>query len=101
MKGWLFCQVLWLVQPGIFGFGGDEDSNFRVGLFPQREEIPIRRARPGGVAQESIGPGNAQTRQRARRGIRDHATMMEHFLELHRRFLTVRLCKVCFTSEVS
>ena len=39
-----------LLQFCVFGFRCDEDGNVRVGVFPQREEILIRRLGFGGVA---------------------------------------------------
>jgi hypothetical protein len=44
-------NALALLQFGVFGFGGDEDGDVRVGVFPERQEIVVgsERARTGGV----------------------------------------------------
>jgi len=41
-------QRLW--QRRVFGLGGDEDGNIRVGVFPECKEFPVGGAGFGGVA---------------------------------------------------
>jgi hypothetical protein len=42
------------LQLGVFGFGGDEDGNIGIGVFPQREKILIRGA---GLGASGFGSG--------------------------------------------
>jgi len=35
----LFTRLRWLLELGVFGFGGDEYGDVGVGIFPQRKEI--------------------------------------------------------------
>jgi len=58
--GW--AARLKLLQLGVFGFGGCEDGDPGVGVFPEREEILIRYACLGWVALEGVGARQAQLR---------------------------------------
>jgi hypothetical protein len=51
------------VQLRVLGLGLREDRDVGVGVFPQREEILIRRAGLSGVAGERIGAGEALNAQ--------------------------------------
>jgi hypothetical protein len=44
-----------LLQFAVFGFGGDEEWNFGIGVFPEREEVLIGDAGFGCVAFEGVG----------------------------------------------
>jgi hypothetical protein len=48
-----------LLQLGVLGFRSDEDGNFGVGVFPEREEILIRASGFGGVTLQHGGAGEA------------------------------------------
>jgi hypothetical protein len=51
-----------LLQLRILGFGGDQDGDVRVAVFPEREEILIGRLGLGGVALHRVGAGEAEMR---------------------------------------
>src|SRR3984957_20214849 len=52
-----------LLEFCVLGFGLLQDRVVRVGVFPQREEILIRRARLGLIAGNCVGPPQLQMRQ--------------------------------------
>src|ERR1700679_2242873 len=49
-----------LSQLGVFGFGGYQDGDSRVGVFPQGEEILVGYAGFGWVTFDVVGAGQAQ-----------------------------------------
>jgi hypothetical protein len=51
-----------LMQLGILGFGGDEDGNVGVGVFPQSEEILIGGAGLRDVALHNVGSSDLKMR---------------------------------------
>ena len=51
-----------LLQLRVFRFRSDEDRNVRVGVFPQREEVLIRRLGFGGVALHRVGSADFEMR---------------------------------------
>jgi hypothetical protein len=55
--GFMFCRVRELLQPRVLRLGFFQDGNVGVGVFPEREEILIRRLGFGGVALHGIGSG--------------------------------------------
>ena len=74
-----------LVQLGGFGFGGDEDENVRVGVFPEGEEILIggagfgtRCLRVSHLSQlrlNRVSAGETEMRERVNGFVRDDSTM--------------------------
>ncbi len=52
-----------LLKLRVLRLGSDENRNVRVGGFPQREEILIRRLGFGGVALHGVGPADLEMRE--------------------------------------
>src|ERR1700730_5265582 len=73
----------------VFGLGRDEHGNVRVGVFPERQEILIRRLGLGGVALHGIGTGEAEMGQCAYRFVQRNPAMIQNLLELGCGFLAL------------
>jgi hypothetical protein len=52
-----------LMKLGVFGFGGDEDGDVGVGIFPQREKIFVGGERPdaGGIGLRTLRGSRLQS----------------------------------------
>ena len=62
----------------VLGFGGDQDGDARVGIFPEREEIVIRGAGFGGVALHGMGSADLKVRQGANGFVEHNPRMVEN-----------------------
>jgi hypothetical protein len=71
------------LQLPVLRFRSDEDRNVRVGVFPQREEILIRRLGFGGVALLRVGASEAEMRECTDRQVLHNSPMVENFLEFN------------------
>src|SRR5579862_6311021 len=78
-----------LLEFCVLGFGLLQDGNVRVGVFPQREEILIRRARLGLIAGNCVGPPQLQMRQRSNNGIEHNTGMIQNLLKLGSSFIAL------------
>ena len=71
-----------LLQLGVLGFGGDEDGDVGVGVFPEGEEILIGGAGLGGIARESVGTGQAEMGECTQRAVDHDAAVVDKPLKL-------------------
>src|SRR5271156_5617248 len=99
-----------LLQLGVFGFGGDEDGNVGVRVFPEREEILVGGERPhaGGIGiralrgfrLRSVRTSHAQMRQRSRPAVPDNAAVVENLLKLGSGSAALSGCQVCLPAYI-
>src|ERR1700683_3995238 len=82
-KRLIFSQLL---QLGELCLGFLQDGNVRVGIFPKREEILVRRAGSGGVAGHAVCASETEVSQRANRLVSNDAGMVQNLLKLTRRW---------------
>src|ERR1700680_977809 len=97
-------------QFGVFGFGGDEDGDAGVGVFPEREEIVVGGAGFGargfsigtlhGLSLKRVGAGEAEMRERADGLVVYSARPAEDFLELGRGFPALMRGKIRFPAHI-
>ena len=90
-----------LLQSCTFGFGDDEDRNFRIGVFPEREKILICRSRFWGIALQYIRAGETEMCQRADWFVSHNPAMVEDLTGAPRRCLRAGGETVSFDSSRS
>jgi len=88
------------LQIRIFGLGLLQNWYARVGIFPQRKKILIRRARLRRVARLRIRSPQLQMRQHAAYRSPDGAPMIQQLLELRGGFISFVLEQVCLAALV-
>ncbi len=89
-----------LSQLHVFRLGSDEDRNVRVGVFPKREEILIRRLGFGGVALHRIGSADLEMRECADRFVYYNSAMVEDFLEFGGSFAALTRGQIGFAAHI-
>src|ERR1700683_389075 len=85
---------------GEFGFGGLEDGDAGVGIFPEREEILIGGAGFGSVALLRIGASEAEMGESADEVVHDDAEMVEDFLEFGGGFVALMRGEIGFATHI-
>jgi hypothetical protein len=77
------------LQLRVLRLGLLQDGDVGVGVLPEVKEIRVGRASFRAFALEGIGACQTETGQRTKRVVRDQAAMVDDFLELRCRFLSL------------
>ena len=97
----LFEVASGLMKLRVLRFRSDEDRNVRICVFPQREEILIRRFGLGGVALHGIGSADLEMRESADGLVYHNSKMVEDFLELGCRLAALKPGQVRFPAHIN
>src|SRR4029077_831607 len=89
-----------LLQLCVFGLGGDENGNVRVGVFPEGEKILIGGVGFYGVALDGIGSADLEMCECADGFIGHDPAMSENFLELRSGFGCVMRVQIQLTPKI-
>jgi hypothetical protein len=84
-----------------FGFGGDEDRDIGVGVFPKREESVVLGAGFVGVARKRQGTRELGVGQGDDRAVEDEARVVQNFLKLGGGFAALAILQVSFSAHVN